>query len=99
MSKYLKIYEALCPDDPISDDDPRLPGILAEMRDIHCAPTEEDAIKVIEWWQAWPNSWHLIPEEFVRDARAMMRGEMPIRSAKQRQYGEKYVATGPQQQE
>lgn len=72
MSKYLRIYESLCPDDPIGDEDPRRPAILAEMRDIHRAPTEAAAVAIIEWWKAWPNPLHQTPLEFVQEARRLM---------------------------
>jgi hypothetical protein len=75
MSKYIAIYEKLCPDDPLVDDDPRRPAIMAEMRAIHKAATEADAASVVEWWQVWPNPQHQTPIEFVQDARRMMRGE------------------------
>lgn len=77
MSKYTRIYEKLCPDDPIADEDPRRPVIMAEMRAIHQAATEADAVAVIEWWQAWPNPQHRTALEFVQEARQLMRGETP----------------------
>lgn len=89
MNKYLKIYEILCPDDPIFEDDPRRPAIIAEMHDIHRAASEAEAVKVIEWWRAWPNPQHLTPQEFVQDARAMMRGETPVHFTKRRTTAEK----------
>ena len=78
MSKYIAIYQALCPDDPISDDDPRRPAILAEMRAIHQAASDEAAVEVIEWWQAWPNPQHQTPLDFVREARLLMRGDKSV---------------------
>jgi len=72
MSKYLRIYETLCPDDPIDEEDPRRRAILAEMREIHRAPTEAAAVVIIEWWQVWPNPQHQTPLEFVQEARRLM---------------------------
>ena len=71
-SKYIRIYEKLCPDDPIHDDDPRRGAIMAEMRSIHHAKTEQEAVAVIEWWQAWPNPQHQTVLELVREARSLM---------------------------
>lgn len=67
-SKYIHVYESLCPDDHIADNDPRRDDIIAEMRAIERAGTYAEAVEVIEWWDAWPNSNHLTPLEFVRDA-------------------------------
>lgn len=71
-SKYIRIYEMLCPDDPIRDDDPRRGAIMAEMRAIRHAKTEHEAATFIEWWQAWPNPRHQTALEFVREARSLM---------------------------
>lgn len=77
MSKYIATYEALCPDDQIDRDDPRRGLIMAEMRAIHRAKTDADAVAVVAWWSAWPNQYHLSAVEFVRDARKMMtKGEI-----------------------
>lgn len=75
MSKYIQIYERLCRDDPIEADDPRRPAIIEEMISIHRAATEADAVAVVAWWQAWPNPQHQTANEFVREARELMRGE------------------------
>lgn len=72
MSKYIHIYEVLCPDDQIDRDDPRRGAIMAEMRAIHKAKTEAEAEAVIAWWDAWPNPQHQTVNEFVRVARMMM---------------------------
>ena len=72
MSKYIRIYETLCPDDWIDRDDPRRGAIMAEMRAIHRAKTEDEAVAVIYWWNAWPNPQHQTATEFVRAARQMM---------------------------
>ena len=72
MSKYISVYEALCPADKISRDDPRRPAIIAEMRAIHRAQTAAQAAKVIVWWDVWPNDQHPTAEDFCRDARRIM---------------------------
>lgn len=72
MSKYLKIYEKLCPDDPIAKDDPRRSTIIAEMQAVHRAANDEAAVEVIEWWNAWPNPQHLSAMEFVKEARQLL---------------------------
>ena len=50
MSKYIAIYNKLCPDDPIAKDDPRRSEIIAEIRAVILADSIEKAIDVIEWW-------------------------------------------------
>lgn len=72
MSKYIRIYETLCPDDQISRDDPRRDAIMNEMRAIHKSKTEDAAVAVITWWNAWPNQQHQTALEFVQAARKMM---------------------------
>lgn len=71
--RLVEIYETLCPDDPLSQDDPRRGAILAEMRLVVDAPTDEEATRAIEWWGAWPNPQHETALEFVRSARTMFR--------------------------
>lgn len=68
MNKYIRVYESLCQDDRIADNDPRRDAIITEMRAIELAGTDEEAVEVIEWWNAWPNPTHSTPLEFVRDA-------------------------------
>lgn len=50
MSKYLAVYERLCPSDPIAKDDSRRAAIIAEMAAIKRANTAKEAAAVIEWW-------------------------------------------------
>jgi hypothetical protein len=69
MSKYIRLYEALCPDDPISKEDPRRHSIIAEMRAVVTAKTAEDAAWAVEWWEVWPNPQHKTALEFVIEAR------------------------------
>ena len=71
MSKFIQLYETLCPDDPIMRDDPRRPAIIAEMRHVCTAKTEADAVKAVEWWNSWPNPEFETPMDFVRKAREM----------------------------
>jgi hypothetical protein len=73
MSKYIRIYEALCQSDSVSKDDPRRQAIISEMRAIHNARTNAIAAAVIRWWDVWPNEQHSTAEEFCRDARRMMK--------------------------
>lgn len=72
MSKHLRTYHALCPEDLISDDDPRRGDIMAEMRAIRAAKTDEDAARIIEWW-GWPGPHYRTALEFAREARRIMR--------------------------
>ena len=72
MSKYLEIYETLCPDDPIEPDDPRRGPILAEMRAIVHAPDEAAVLEAIRGW-GWPNPQGHAAHEFVREARRLAR--------------------------
>jgi hypothetical protein len=73
MSRYIRIYESLCPADRISMIDPRRADIIAEMRAIRFAKTAAEAARVIAWWAAWPNDRHETAEDFCREARKMMR--------------------------
>jgi hypothetical protein len=72
MSKYIRIYESLCPPDRISMDDPRRADIIAEMQAIRRAGTDAEASKVIAWWDVWPNERHETADDFCREARSMM---------------------------
>ena len=72
MSKYIRIYETLCPDDPIPREGPRYDAIMDEMRSIHKAKTGDNAASVIAWWNAWPNPQHQTAIEFVQSSRKMM---------------------------
>jgi hypothetical protein len=73
QARLVEIYEALCPDDPLDQDDPRRGAIVAEMQRVVEAKTDEEASGVIEWWGAWPNPHHESPREFVQSARALFR--------------------------
>jgi len=70
VSKYLKLYSRLCPDDPVASDrlDPRRAAIIAEMKAVCRAKTEAGAMCVIEWWDSWRNNEEGLLE-FVRKAR------------------------------
>jgi hypothetical protein len=72
MSKYIGIYELLCPDEHVAKDDPRRGAIIAEMRAIEKAPTAKEAAQVIEWWDTWPNPLHRSALQFARQARKLM---------------------------
>lgn len=60
MSKYLKLYERMCPNDPIGIDDPRRDAIIAEMQAVIRAATNREAANEIEWWSAWSSDQALI---------------------------------------
>jgi len=75
MSVFISVYEQLCPDDKIHADDPRRGDIIAEMRAIKLARNESEAVKVVEWWRAWPNPQHETALAFVRQARALLAGK------------------------
>lgn len=72
-ARLVEIYETLCPDDPLNQDDPRRGPIIAEMQMVVEAATDEEATRVIEWWRTWPNPYHETPHEFVQAARALFR--------------------------
>jgi hypothetical protein len=72
MSKYIRTYESLCPNDRISKTDPRRPAIIAEMRAIDKATTDAEAASAVSWWGVWPNERHATPEEFCREAKSLM---------------------------
>lgn len=67
--KLLGIYARLCPDDHVTDDDPRRDSIAAEVFDVGNAATMDEALSVIAWW-GQPSQW---AREFVRSARASFR--------------------------
>ena len=69
-SKYIKIYEQLCPNDLITIDDYRRDVIIAEMRAIHRAKTVEEAARIIEWW-GWDYNV-MDSRKWVRKARKLM---------------------------
>jgi len=50
VSKYIDIYNKLCPDDPIAKDDPRRRDIINEIRSIARAKNVQEATLSIEWW-------------------------------------------------
>jgi hypothetical protein len=71
VSKYIRIYEALCPDDPIAKDDPRRQSIMREMYGVCRAKTLAEAVSFVQWWNAWPNPQHLTAKEFAKEARKL----------------------------
>lgn len=71
MSKYVRIYETLCPDDLLSKDDPRRPVIIEELKAVVRAKTDADAVSVIAWWNVWPNPQHQTPLEFVQKVKQL----------------------------
>ena len=71
-TKLLSVYMRLCPDDQVTDDDPRRPVIAAEVLDVGRAPTFKEALDVIEYWQQ-PADWAKVFVGSVRHAVARMK--------------------------
>jgi hypothetical protein len=65
QTKLIAVYTRLCPDDQVTDDDPRRPVIAAEVLDVGRAPTVKDALELIEYWRQ-PTEW---ATEFVASVR------------------------------
>jgi hypothetical protein len=65
QAKLIAVYRRLCPDDQVTDDDPRRSVIAAEVLDVGRAPTVKDALEVIEYWRQ-PSAW---ANEFVSSVR------------------------------
>lgn len=65
QAKLIAVYQRLCPDDQVADDDPRRPVIAAEVLDVGRAPTIKEALHVIEWWRQ--------PEEWAREFAVSVR--------------------------
>lgn len=55
-AKLIAIYNRVCPNDLLEHDDPRLPVIAAEMLDVGLAPTPTAALRVIAWWDSYPEN-------------------------------------------
>lgn len=68
-SKMLQVYESLCPNDPIADDDPRRADIIREMLTVRQAKTIQDATKVVDWWD-WDSCQQMYA--WLRKARKML---------------------------
>lgn len=73
MSKYLRLYQSMVPEDMFCTDDPRRPLIDGEMRAVSKAKTDDDAVAIIECWNAWPDTQHLSALDFVREYRARIK--------------------------
>ena len=69
QNRLIKVYERLCPNDFVTQDDPRRSLIAAEVLDVGLAPSLNDALKVIEWWRQ-PEEW---AREFAISARRSVR--------------------------
>lgn len=76
MSKYITVYEKLCPLDCVDKDDPRRQSIMAEMKAIEKAKTEVAAAEVVQWW-GWPTPEYPDATAFVRAARQMLLSSQP----------------------
>jgi hypothetical protein len=68
-SKYQSVYEKMCPDDQLTDDDPRKRDIIAEMKLIAKSKTNREGAAIIEWW-GWDSDQELIA--FVAKARKLL---------------------------
>jgi hypothetical protein len=73
MSKYIAIYNKLCPDDHITKDDPRRKSIMSEMRAIATASSIAEAVYVIYWWDCWTNTGFKSAKDFVLAVRREAR--------------------------
>ncbi len=69
MSKYIDLYELMCPDDPVESDDPRREVIMQEMKHVVKATTDEAAVEAVKWWDCWPTPQHQTALDFVKEAR------------------------------
>ena len=58
-SKYQAVYEKMCPNDPLADDDPRKANIIAEMKFVAKSKTNREGAAIIEWW-GWDSDQELI---------------------------------------
>lgn len=73
--KLIAVYERLCPDDQVADDDSRRPVIAAEVLAVGRAPSIKDALEVIEYWRQPPER----ANEFVSAVRRAV-GRMKLES-------------------
>lgn len=64
-SKYIRLYEALCPEDLLKDYDPRISAIIAEMKAVVGTDDIAVAAKAIDWY-GWNSS--LERNNFIRRA-------------------------------
>lgn len=63
---FVSLYTHMCPNDPISPEDPRWDAIRHEMRGIVQANSSQEAGKIIEWW-GWDSSGEMYA--WIRKAR------------------------------
>jgi hypothetical protein len=75
QAKLIAVYKRLCPDDQVTNDDPRRPVIAAEVLDVGRAPSVKDALEVIQYWRL-PPAWAL---EFVSSVRRSV-GRMKLQA-------------------
>jgi hypothetical protein len=75
QAKLIAVYKCLCPDDQMTDDDPRRPVIAAEVLDVGRAPNITAALEVIEYWRQ-PAAWAI---EFVSSVRRSV-GRMKLQA-------------------
>jgi len=76
QAKLIAVYVRLCPDDQVTDDDPRRPVIAAEVLDVGRAASITDALEVIEYWRQ-PPEWAI---QFVSAVRRSV-GRMKLQTS------------------
>ena len=69
ICKLIGVYVRLCPDDLVSDDDPRRVVIAREVLEVGRAASVDEAITVIRWW-GQSDEWN---RYFVRIVRGSVR--------------------------
>lgn len=69
VSKLIALYERLCPEDPIEDDDPRRDSIAHEVYDVAMAPSQQEALDILSFWDV-PDDW---ASQFAAKARTSVR--------------------------
>jgi hypothetical protein len=75
QAKLIAMYMRLCPDDQVTDDDPRRSVFAAEILDVGRAPSITAALEVIEYWRQ-PAAWAI---EFVSSVRRSV-GRMKLQA-------------------
>jgi hypothetical protein len=71
LEKLVAIYQRVCPNDQLADNDPWRPVIAAEMLDVGMAPTPEAALQVIAWWDSHPENLKPIVDDVRRSFKRM----------------------------
>ena len=76
QAKLIAVYKRLCPDNQVTEDDPRRPVIAAEVLDVGRAPSITATLAVIEYWRQ-PATW---ANEFVSSVRRSV-GRMKLQAS------------------